>query len=108
MLPKVAATELNQLGHDAIWVRDVGLGTTPDSQVFEYAVVHDRAMVTENFGDYSILLEQRLSSRQEIVPVVFVHKKDFPQGGALAKHLASHLHAWAKQNPDPYRGAHWP
>jgi len=76
--------------------------------VLEHAVSNDRVMVTENFGDYSLLLEQRLSSRQEIVPVVFIHKKDFPKGGALAKHLASCLHDWFSHNPHPYVGPHWP
>jgi hypothetical protein len=108
MLPPTTAEHLTERGHDAVSVYDVGLAGADDPEVFSHAVAADRVVVTENFADYSLLLSQRLSSDQACVPVVFVHKSDFPEGGALAVHLAAHLDAWAAANPQPYGGPHWP
>ena len=108
MLPRAAAEQLNQYGHDAVSVYDLDLAGTDDTEVFGRAVAEDRVLVTENFADYSLLLRDRLDADEPCVPVVFVHKSDFPPGGALAVHLADHLNAWATANPDPYIGPHWP
>lgn len=99
---------LNERGHDAVSVRDVGLTGAADAEVFDHAVADQRLVVTENFADYSVLLTQRLGNDQPCVPVVFIHKPDFPKGGALAVHLAARLDGWAAANPDPYLGPHWP
>ena len=107
MLPPATAERLNQLGHDAVSVHDVGLAGADDDDVFGYAVANQRVVVTENFADYAVILEQRQSRDEPCVPVVFVRKSAFPRG-ALAAHLAEHLDAWATQNADPYMGAHWP
>jgi len=108
MLPRAAAQRLNELGHDAVSVHDVGLTGATDPDVVDVAVVDHRLVVTENFADYSLLLTQRLANDQACVPVVFIHKPDFPKGGGLAVHLAARLDAWAAANPDPYVGPHWP
>jgi len=50
--------------------------------------------VTENFGDYSALIEDCLSRDEASVPVVFIHKSDFPRGGGIAAHVAVRLDAW--------------
>ena len=65
-------------------------------------------MVTENFADPSVIVTQRLARDELCVPLVFVRKKDYPRGGALAAHLARHLHRWALDHPEPYPGPHWP
>jgi hypothetical protein len=108
MLPPDTAERLNQLGHDAVSVYDAGLAGADDAEVFRSAVANDRVVVTENFADYAGILEQRRSCDEPCVPVVFVRKSAFPRGGALAAHLAEHLHTWAAQNAEPYVGAHWP
>jgi len=108
MLPPDAAVELQRLGHDACSVRDVGLGGASDDIVYDYAVSEQRAVVTENFGDFARLVEQRQARDEPSVPVVFVRKRDLRRGGALAGHLARHLHDWAMSNPEPYPGVHWP
>lgn len=108
MLPRAAAEQLNRRGHDAVSVYEVDLAGADDSEVFSRAVAEDRVLVTENFADYSLLLSGRLRTDETCVPVVVVHKPDFPPGGALAVHLADHLHTWAAANPDPYVGPHWP
>jgi hypothetical protein len=108
MLPRRTAEHLTDRGHDAVSVYDVGLAGADDGEVFGHAVDDDRVVVTENFADYSLLLVQRLSGEQACVPVVFVRKSDFPEGGAMAAHFAAHLDAWAAANPQPYGGPHWP
>lgn len=108
MLPPETARELGKLGHDAVNVLDVALDETSDDVIYEFAVAQDRTVVTENFSDFSKLVEVRRGREDPCVPVVFVRKRDFPRGGALATHLATHLDQWAAENPDPYPGPHWP
>lgn len=108
MLPAATAELLNEQGHDATSVFDADLAGSTDAELFDYAVAEDRVIVTENFADYSLILSQRLGGDQPCVPVVFVRKSDFPQGGALPAHLATHLGSWAAANPEPYVGPHWP
>lgn len=108
MLPPTTADQLNELGHDAVGVAAAGLAGTDDAVVYAAAVDQERAMVTEDFADFSALLTQRQASDERCLPIVFVRKREHPRGGALAPHLARHLHRWAINNPDPYPGLHWP
>jgi hypothetical protein len=108
MLPRAAAEQVNRHGHDAVSVYELDLAGAEDSDVFSRAVAEDRVLVTENFADYSLLLRDRLRAEEPCVPVVFVHRPDFPSGGALAVHLADYLNTWAAANPNPYVGPHWP
>lgn len=108
MLPPATATELCALGHDALSVMGADLTETADEVVYGAAIEQDRTMVTENFADFAVIVEARLAREEPCVPVVFVRKRDFPRGGGLAAHLARHLDRWAKANPTPYTGLHWP
>ena len=108
MLPRTLAQRLTELDHDAVSVHGVEMAGAPDEDVFEFAVVQDRLIVTENFADFVRLLEVRQSSNAPCVPVVFVRKSNSPRGGGLATHLAKHLDKWARDHRDPYVGAHWP
>ena len=101
MLPARTAAELNALGHDA-------LGRPRYEAVYRLAVAETRAVVTENFADFAVLVKERTDRGEPCVPVVFVRKRSFPQAGALAAHLARHLDVWAGLNPDPVPGIHWP
>jgi predicted nuclease of predicted toxin-antitoxin system len=107
MLPPATAAELIDRGHDAVSVIGLGLAGQPDLVVFDIAVLQDRIVVTENVGDYAVLLDERLRGDKPATPVVFVRKGDLPRRGALAYRLAERLHAWAESNPDPYLGPHW-
>jgi len=107
MLPPDTVAELNRHGHDAASVAELGLSGQPDPAVFDQAVAAGRIVVTENIGDFAVLLEQRLRNDEPVVPVVFVCKADLPRRGALPHHLAARLHAWAQANPEPYLGPHW-
>lgn len=108
MLPPATATELVALGHDAVSVFALDLTETADDVIYQAAVDAGRIVVTENFADFAKLTEARVGAGETTVPVVFVRKRDFPRRGALAVHLARHLHRWATENPDPYPGVHWP
>jgi predicted nuclease of predicted toxin-antitoxin system len=108
MLPRTACVQLVAWGHDAVSVYDAHLGGAEDALVFEFAVRSTRIIVTENFADYALLLEQRLSRGETCVPVVFVRKADFPRRSSVATRLAKHLHTWSEAHPEPYLGLHWP
>lgn len=108
MLPPSIADQLNQRGHDAVGLAAAGLAETDDALVYAAAVEQGRVMVTENFADFSAVVTRRRASDEPCVPLVFVRKRDHPRRGALAPHLADHLHRWAIDNPDPYPGPHWP
>lgn len=96
------------MGHDAVSVTDVGLRGAEDAVVFVLAVAEERVVVTENVADYAALVEQRQAGDEPCTPVVLVRKSTFPSGGALPSRLAAHLDRWARENPDPYTGLHWP
>jgi predicted nuclease of predicted toxin-antitoxin system len=108
MLPPATAAALEALGHDARSTHAMNLTETADETIFDVAVAELRVIVTENFSDFAGLVEQRHAHELPCVPVVFVRKRDLPRRGALAGHLARHLHRWAEANPDPYPGVHWP
>lgn len=108
MLPPATATELNALGHDAVSVIEAGLAGTTDELLYRFAVAQSRVIVTENFADFAALADERVARQETTIPVVFVRKRSFPGGRALASHLARHLHGWAQENPDPFPGVHWP
>jgi hypothetical protein len=76
--------------------------------VFAFAVKERCILVTENFADYSAILERCLARDEPSIPIVFVCKSALPRGGALAVHLARHLAQWATLHPEPYAGLHWP
>lgn len=108
MLPPATADELVALGHDALAVVTLGLAGAADGEVLQRAVDEDRVVVTENFADFATLVERRTAADEPVVPVVFVRKSALPAGPGLAFHLAEHLDAWARANPEPYAGVHWP
>jgi len=100
MFPPFAAVVLRDTyGHDAFHVTEVGLRAADDTQVAAVARAEGRALVTENVADFSA---------ERDVALVFVLKKNLPAGGGQAVALAGALDRWAKENPVPYLGPHWP
>lgn len=51
-MPRSAAGAVQRLGHEAVDVRDVGLGGADDAQISAYAKEHKLALVTRDF-DFS-------------------------------------------------------
>lgn len=100
MFSHAAATVLrDDFEHDALHVGEVGFHGADDVAVATFARSEHRAVVTENISDYA--------PEPDLVPVC-VLKRKLPSGGAQARALADLLHRWARDNPDPYVGQHWP
>lgn len=100
MSPRAAAILLREeYGHDAVHVREVGLEAADDEHVAAAGRAEGRAVVTENVADYA--------AERDLV-LVFVLKKNLPSGGGQAAALAKALDHWARDQPNPYLGPHWP
>ncbi len=100
MFPTEAAALLRDwYSRDAVHVREVGLAATDDCVVAAAARSEGRTLVTENVGDFA--------GERDVV-LVFVLKRRLAAGSGRAAALAELLDAWARANPEPYVGAHWP
>ncbi len=51
-MPRSAAGAVKRLGHEAVDVREIGLGGAEDKQIAAYAKEHDLALITRDF-DFS-------------------------------------------------------
>jgi hypothetical protein len=100
MFPPTAAAVLrDNYRRDAVHVSEIGLLATEDAQIAATARAQSRAIVTENIADFAAERDVVLS---------FVLKRNLPAGGAQASALAKVLDQWARSNPEPYLGPHWP
>jgi hypothetical protein len=97
MFPPAVCRLLDELGHDAVHVRDLGLDGL-DAEVAGAAAREGRALVTENVKDFA--------AERDVV-VVCVLKARLPARG-MAVRLAELLDKWAAAHPEPYIGLHWP
>ena len=107
MYSERVADFLREAAHDAVHVRELGLGGTPDSDVLARAVEEGRTLVTENAVDFLPLLDQRQSAGLPLAPVLVALATGRGVAGALHAHLAAAIANWAANNPDPYHHAHW-
>lgn len=98
MFPRAVCVLLNERGHDAVHVRELGLDACPDVQVAAAAVRAGRVLITENVKDF-------VGERELIVGCVL---KSRLRGAGMARRLADLVHGWAQQEPEPYVGLHWP
>jgi predicted nuclease of predicted toxin-antitoxin system len=98
MFQPAACRPVADAGHEAVHVRDIGLDGRPDAEVAAAAVHDDRVLVTENVKDFA----------GEADLVVLCLRKPRPFGGALPQWVAESVDTWARANPAPYVGLHWP
>jgi hypothetical protein len=98
MFPAATSARLCELGHDSSHVRDRGLETRPDPELAETARRERRALVTENVRDFA---------NEDGLVVVCVLKRRLRQRG-MVESVAAMLDGWARGNPEPYVGMHWP
>lgn len=107
MFGERVAELLVECGHDAVHVREIGLGGAPDVDVLARAVDETRTVVTENAVDFLPLLDQRQSAGAVMTPVLIALTAGRGVAGALHAKLATAIDAWATDNADPYAHAHW-
>lgn len=97
--PAVAQLLRETYDRDAVHVFEVGLQAAEDSLVAATARAEGRVIVTENVVDFV--------SERDVV-LLFVRKRQLPPGRAQGAALAKILADWARANPEPYLGPHWP
>jgi predicted nuclease of predicted toxin-antitoxin system len=107
MYSERVAELLRDSGHDAVHVREIGLGGVPDRDVLARAVDERRTLVTENAADLLPLLDQRQSAGMAMTPVLVALTAGRGVAGALHARLADAIAQWAANNADPYSHAHW-
>ena len=107
MYAERVAEILVERGHDAVHVRDIGLGGASDAVVLARAVDEDRTVVTENAVDFLPLLDQRQAAGAAMTPVLVALTAGRGVGGRLHARLAGAIDTWAGENSDPYAHAHW-
>lgn len=106
MLPPSLAATLRSRGHDALDVREVGLGSHQDHEILAGAVTNGRVVVTENIGDFTRLVDERAQAGDPSGVVLLVRRGRGP-GGLIAHRLARALDRWATDHPHPWAGPHW-
>lgn len=107
MYAERVAVLLVERGHDAVHVRDIGLGGATDADVLERAVDEGRTVVTENAVDFLPLLDQRQGAGAAMTPVLVALTTGRGLGGGLHARLAGAIDSWAVKNSEPYAHAHW-
>jgi len=107
MYSERVAELLIERGHDAIHVRQIGLGATPDTDVLARAADEGRTLLTENAADFLPLLYQRQSAGLPMTPALIALTARRGVAGTLHTRLAAATDHWATDNPDPYEHAHW-
>lgn len=57
MFDRGVLARLRELGYDVLAVSEIGMSTADDSEIVQWAIAHDRTVITldEHFGDWSIL-----------------------------------------------------
>ena len=58
MYPPALANALTAVGIDAVTMIELGMGGTPDPDVFAHAVASDRVVLTENLSDFVAIAAQ--------------------------------------------------
>lgn len=95
------ARALRDRGHDVVAVvSDAELRGAVDADVFRWATTHGRRVVTENVGDFRVLLMSALAADVPAAPLLLVPPRRFPRGrGDRTVVIVAALDTWLAQ-PD--------
>src|ERR671930_2644537 len=97
--PAVAAG-LRRLGHDAVAAAEQhDLRAASDAELFAWAAVQGRCVVTEDVTDFCRLLDDAREAGQPRPIVVFTTSKTFPRARSDPGPLIRALHAWLRATP---------
>lgn len=107
MYSERVAGSLRERGHDAVHVREIGLGGALDAEVLARATAESRTVVTENASDFLPLLDHRQSAGLPMTPVLIALTTNRGTGGSLHAKLPAAIDQWATENANPYAHAHW-
>jgi len=86
-MPRSAAGAVQRLGHEAVDVRDIGLGGAEDQQVAAYAKQNDLALITRDF-DFS---DVRNYPPAEFAGVIVLELPDDAVAATVVKVMESFL-----------------
>ena len=86
-MPRSAVGAVQRLGHEAVDVRDVGLGGAEDKQIAAYAKDHDLALITRDF-DFS---DVRNYPPAEFAGIVVLELPDDAVAATVVKVMESFL-----------------
>ncbi len=83
MLPPVVAEALRERGHAVSAVAERrGLRGSSDAAIFKLALAEDRAIVTENVGDFRVLAAEARSAGREAPLLLFTSSRGWPRGSS--------------------------
>ena len=85
LAPRVA-DGLRDHGHDAIHVRDMGLGSAPDEKVFAVAQAEGRTLISTD-TDFGVLL----AASHRVAPSLILFRRSDKRPGALLDVLLANL-----------------
>jgi hypothetical protein len=92
------ASALRDLGHDVIAVADrPELRAMTDAELFTWAVVEGRCVVTENVKDFRRLLLRADESQQGSPSLLFTSNRSFPRSRRNPGPLIRALDAWLRR-----------
>jgi len=86
-MPRSAVVAIQRLGHEAVDVRDVGLGGASDAQIAAYAKEHKLALITRDF-DFS---DVRNYAPAEYAGIIVLELPDDAVAATVVKVMESFL-----------------
>jgi hypothetical protein len=99
--PRIAAA-LRELKHDVVAVAErIDLRSMTDDDVFAWACVDGRWLLTENVKDFRPILLRAMQSSAAITGLLLTSSRTFPRSRQNPGPLIDALHAWLLAGPPP-------
>ncbi len=100
MFSPAIAAELRELGHDVIAVADrPDLRSKSDEEIFAWAIVEKRWLLTENVKDFRPIMLRALQAGSLSCGLLFTSIRAFPRSRKNPGLLIRALHAWLTAGP---------